>query len=189
MTEIPYGYCHCGCGGKTTIAHRDDAWNGRVKGQPMRFILRHHGSVTSKPRRTGVGPDDWTVEDRGFETPCWIWKGQTRNSGHADYRRVGIDGHYETAHAAVYRRMVGPIPDGHELHHRCEQQPCVRPDHLQPLRRADHLRLHKRKLSDEQVRAIRQDRRPLAQIAASYGIGYTYASNVRTGVARSYVEA
>lgn len=38
---IPYGYCHCRCGQRTTIAKytcRDKGW---VKGEPKRY-LQHH---------------------------------------------------------------------------------------------------------------------------------------------------
>lgn len=39
--EIPYGYCHCGCGEKTSIAKRSETARGYVKGQPMRFVCGH----------------------------------------------------------------------------------------------------------------------------------------------------
>ena len=38
---VPYGFCHCGCGGKTTIATRNHAKCGMVKGEPRRFIRGH----------------------------------------------------------------------------------------------------------------------------------------------------
>ena len=40
--NIPYGYCYCGCGEKTTIAKRSSSSRGVVKGQPMRFLPYHH---------------------------------------------------------------------------------------------------------------------------------------------------
>lgn len=39
--EIPYGYCHCGCGRKTTIASRNRARRGQIKGQPIKYISGH----------------------------------------------------------------------------------------------------------------------------------------------------
>lgn len=39
--SIPLGICHCGCGGKTTIATRNHTKYGMVKGQPRRFMLGH----------------------------------------------------------------------------------------------------------------------------------------------------
>lgn len=42
---IPYGFCQCGCGRKTTIAPSMDRTMGYVKGEPRRFI-NGHGSKT-----------------------------------------------------------------------------------------------------------------------------------------------
>jgi hypothetical protein len=41
--EIPYGYCHCGCGEKTKIRTRDDQRYGYVKGTPQKYIYKHNG--------------------------------------------------------------------------------------------------------------------------------------------------
>ncbi len=45
---IPYGECHCGCGGKTKVSNRTDkdSRNPRIKGQPMRYLIGH---VRQKP--------------------------------------------------------------------------------------------------------------------------------------------
>ncbi len=40
--EIPYGYCHCGCGKKTGIAKGTDTKKGRIKGQPVRYLPGHN---------------------------------------------------------------------------------------------------------------------------------------------------
>ena len=39
--SVPFGFCHCNCGGKTTIASRNHAMFGVVKGQPRLFIKGH----------------------------------------------------------------------------------------------------------------------------------------------------
>ena len=39
--SVPYGFCHCGCGGKTTVAIRNHTRNHEVKGQPHRFLPGH----------------------------------------------------------------------------------------------------------------------------------------------------
>lgn len=38
---VPYGYCHCGCGQKTSIPKWSCKTDGRVKGVPQRFIKGH----------------------------------------------------------------------------------------------------------------------------------------------------
>lgn len=40
--EIPYGYCHCGCGQKTEIAGWNDTRSGWVKGEPKRYVRNHY---------------------------------------------------------------------------------------------------------------------------------------------------
>jgi hypothetical protein len=49
--EIPYGYCHCGCGQKTRIATYTHRTIGYVKGHPMRFV---HGHNAAKYRSGGA---------------------------------------------------------------------------------------------------------------------------------------
>ncbi len=38
--EIAYGYCHCGCGGKTRIAKHGG--RGQIKDEPYRFLIGHN---------------------------------------------------------------------------------------------------------------------------------------------------
>lgn len=40
--NIPYGYCHCGCGQLAPIARYTNTQRGRIKGQPLSFIRNHH---------------------------------------------------------------------------------------------------------------------------------------------------
>jgi hypothetical protein len=39
--EIPYGYCHCGCGQKTNVAPHNDKRHGTIKGEPQRYVFGH----------------------------------------------------------------------------------------------------------------------------------------------------
>lgn len=172
------GTCECGCGQATTIATKTDRSKNWIRGRPLRFALGHNARVTNSPRRV-LSPSDYEVIDRGFTTPCWIWRGQP--TGKQGYCRVGIGGRYVAAHRAYYEAFIGPIPERHDVHHACEQASCVRPDHLAAVPSTEHRVRHKWKITPDQVRAIRMDHRPLRQIAAEYGINYTYASCVRSG--------
>jgi len=40
-TEIPYGYCHCGCGQKTSLYKNTEKIKNKLKGTPLKFILGH----------------------------------------------------------------------------------------------------------------------------------------------------
>lgn len=46
--EIPYGYCHCGCGQKTNIITKNHTKPYRKKGEPALF-LRGHGGHGYRP--------------------------------------------------------------------------------------------------------------------------------------------
>lgn len=39
--DIPYGYCHCGCGEKTNLAPYSSKRIGWIKGEPLRYINFH----------------------------------------------------------------------------------------------------------------------------------------------------
>lgn len=124
--NIPYGYCHCTCGRKTTVSQVNNRRHGWVKGVPKKYILGH--SYT----RTGPA---YLPEDRGHDTPCWIWQAGKDSAGYGSVR----DGtRIRKAHAVYWERANGPVPNGMELHHLCRVPCCVNPDHLKPLTRAEH---------------------------------------------------
>lgn len=63
---------------------------------------------------------------------CLVWQRRLDRNG---YPRLGG----KWAHRCVYEHEVGPIPAGLELDHTCQNPPCVNPDHLDPVTRAEHV--------------------------------------------------
>jgi hypothetical protein len=59
----------------------------------------------------------------------WPWE-RTQSVGKLDYGRVWVDGRRVPAHRWVYEQLVGAIPEGRQIAHRCDNPICVRPDHL-----------------------------------------------------------
>jgi len=75
------------------------------------------------------------------DTGCWIWTGKL-NTARKPYGRVSISGAPVLAHAAFYVVFRGQIKRGQQVHHKCERQSCVNPDHLEPLFPKEHKSRH-----------------------------------------------
>lgn len=60
MEEIPYGYCKCGCGQKTTISKYNMAKYGYTKGQPKDYVRGHAHKVNPLDTRVKV---NWKYAD------------------------------------------------------------------------------------------------------------------------------
>jgi hypothetical protein len=117
----PSGLCMCGCGEPTPLSSYSHRALFRAKDQPIRYLPGHH-------RRKS--PVEYVVEDRGHETPCWIWQRAMKGSGYGNGWR---NGRSVAAHIIFYERAHGPVPQGLELDHLCRVPSCVNPDHLEPV--------------------------------------------------------
>ena len=74
------GFCHCGCGGKTTISDGTDRRRGWIKGRPLRWILGHH---TERHGATSKGV-------RSPEYLSWIaMRQRCNNHNHAAFHAYG----------------------------------------------------------------------------------------------------
>lgn len=61
-------------------------------------------------------------------TGCVEWQGSTMSQG--GYGQFKLQGTWWAAHRAAWTVANGPIPDGLFVLHRCENPPCVNPEHL-----------------------------------------------------------
>jgi len=105
MTEIPYGYCHCGCGQLAPIAKMTAKISGHIKGQPMRFIYGHY----SKTAPSGCKSANWRGGTRKHNDKISIYM-----PGH--HRED--DKHYVLEHIIIAENVLGkPILKCTPIHH------------------------------------------------------------------------
>lgn len=86
----------------------------------------------------------WRKVDRSSEpNGCWVWNGGRDAQGYGVFSRtrVGEPRVAMRAHRMAYILTNGePSPDAPLVRHRCDNPPCVRPDHLEPGTAGDNAR-------------------------------------------------
>lgn len=133
MHEVPYGFCHCGCGRKTRIASKTDRGHGYVKGEPNPFLLGHR-------RRRDPVERFWEKVDKNGPNGCWIWIGLRTAHPVFDYGRFFFSKNVAVAaHRFAWQLLNGPVPEGLELDHLCRNPPCVNPDHLEAVTHQENI--------------------------------------------------
>lgn len=66
----------------------------------------------------------WSVGPRG----CWECNGAGDKNG---YRVFNLKGVKIKAHRLAYETWVGPISEGLMVRHKCDNPPCINPEHLE----------------------------------------------------------
>jgi hypothetical protein len=133
---IPKGLCQCGCGQKTRVSASGSTEKGWIKGEPRRFLHTHHNRISLV---------DYVVDEA---TGCWVWQRSLNNKGYGTMTRKGKRVY---AHVFYYVVAKGPVPEGLELHHKCENPPCVNPRHLEPVTHKANLRFSGHTKLDEKI--------------------------------------
>lgn len=72
-----------------------------------------------------------SVEDRGFQTPCWEWQGGHVQSTGGKYGRISVDSSMELTHRVIWSCFHGFIPRKKQIDHLCKNTICCNPDHLE----------------------------------------------------------
>lgn len=130
---------------------------------------------------------------------CWLWRGTLRGDG---YGIAWVAERLVRAHVFSWEQENGPVPEGLCVLHSCDVRSCVRPDHLWLGTRRENQRdmalkgrAPLRRLSDDEVRAIRRDYRPRtrndpgnrAELALRYGVQGQTINGIVRGLIDRYV--
>lgn len=128
----------------------------------------------------------YVINDAG----CHIPIGFTLNT--RGYWQFEYKGKKVPVHRYNYELHKGPIPEGLVLRHHCDNSKCVNPDHLIPGTHADNVRdrvLRNRsaigssngraKLTEDQVREIKQSNLTQAELAKKYNVDRKVIYSIR----------
>jgi hypothetical protein len=119
---------------------------------------------------------------------CWLWTGYRGRDGYGCISAGGAGGRSLLAHRVAWTIHNGPIPEGLNVLHKCDQPRCVRVDHLFLGTQADNMRdcaakgrtvrgerSQHAKLSADHVREIRRrctTGESQSAIASMFGVHY-----------------
>jgi hypothetical protein len=125
-----------------------------------------------------------------------------RTSRKRRYAYVSVDGEMKPVHRVVWEMEHGPVPEGRNVLHRCDNPPCREISHLfigTQKDNVDDMRAKGRrvnqvgikngraKLTDIEVRAIFKDRRSSKILAEKHGVSRVVICNIRRGKSWSHV--
>lgn len=137
------------------------AWaRGYCRKHYQRWYLHGDPNYVSKNQRIREAPlydrlslIGWTVQESG----CWEWSGSRYPRG---YGRVPAKGTTLGAHRVAYEAWVGPIPKGLLVRHKCDNPPCINPEHLEVGTNLDNMK-------DKVTRGRQVNTKPRAKLNAS----------------------
>ena len=74
----------------------------------------------------------WSKVNKDAPNGCWEWTASRNRQGYGYFgvKLAPKNWKIKKAHRVAYELTVGQVPDGLNVLHRCDNPPCVNPDHL-----------------------------------------------------------
>lgn len=128
-----------------------------------------------------------------LENGCWMWLGSKTKVGYG----LGYSSKEKklvSAHRLAFAAFKGEIPQGMVVAHACDNPLCVNPDHLWLATHAENSadmvkkgrsakgeKCGKSKLTEEQVKFIRESNLSQRQLGAMFGVSYANIGYIKRG--------
>ena len=129
---------------------------------------------------------------------CWAWQGKRTEGGYGHIRYMLPSGNWShvVAHRVSWELHNGQIPAGMLVLHRCDNPPCINPNHLFLGTHTDNARDREAKnrggalagdkhpfskLTSRDVLEIRSSTKPLRYFAEKFGVSIPTVCDVRKG--------
>ena len=187
--------CTCTCG-ETLVVRSSELVKGRKKSCGCK-----RSELVSMARRafSKTTTSDQAIQSRieKVASGCWEWTGRRDADG---YGIAWVGGKKSVASRLAYETYVAPIPVGMAVCHKCDNPPCVNPDHLFVGTTADNIhdsvrkgrfsrgeKIYTAKLTEADVRDIRNSPGNLAELASKYGVHQNTIRRVINGRAWRHV--
>lgn len=79
----------------------------------------------------------WSKVDIGRPQDCWFWRASCDRYGYGQFKGEAY-ANPKRAHRVAYEQLIGPIPAGAVLRHKCNKPACCNPVHMVPGTQADN---------------------------------------------------
>lgn len=123
---------------------------------------------------------------------CLVFLASGTKSGH---RQIHYNGRNRRAHTVAYELTFGPIPDGRQVNHKCDNPPCINPEHLYLGSQQENMadmssrdrnvygsRTGTAKLTELEALAIFRASGTHKEIASAYGVSRQTVGLIKNGI-------